>query len=203
MVLFQELVLAATPIDIAVFIDGLNDSYGKHSRGEPHLTARLEELLESDIAFTGGLNLPVARLAQSIRRRLSRSTETAHLPVDPAQCVRGYRATQSMIRSVAQAYGIDPVFVWQPVPMYEFDPSTYSFAPNGFGGGQAVRAVYELMQEEVAETDVQNDFLWCPNLYEQTEPPFYIDQVHYRPNMNRTIAESISVAIAERGLLPS
>ena len=122
---FQQLVLAGFVPDLAVFVDALNEF---HFRREwPSLSTPLHDYVErrADERRSG---LPTwltlfspTRLAAEMHG-LRRPPEPRS--ADPAladQLIDRYLHNKKMIEAVAGAYGVRPVFVWQPISAYKFD----------------------------------------------------------------------------------
>ena len=117
--------------DVAVFVDGLNDSGAVDDvpMTMPRLAAGYR-LFESS-AFLTALNaLPLATTARHVSRLLGiappepaphSATETAR-PDDPAvvrTTVDRYRRSMKAIASVGAANGFRTLFVWQPVALVQ------------------------------------------------------------------------------------
>lgn len=201
--LFQELVSAGIDIDVAVFVDGLNDIYaGSRPSPGPRYTENLRRFMagETPRAQKSFRGLPILRLCDTLRsslRRESPETEpTRGGGMSEEACVERYLESQELIRAAAMAYGVRPLFVWQPVPAYGFDVESYAFAAQGLGAFERCQLGYRLMAQRRSEKSMP-DLLWCADLHESVEPPLYVDRVHYAPNMNRAIAAAIADALKD------
>jgi hypothetical protein len=210
-VLFEKLLLAGAVPAVAVFIDGLNEFLFLDD--EPRLTRLLETSLEeanSPKARSFGLasQLPAARAIRGVRSRLGGPGQ-GPLPVDGAvtRVLERYHGNKRLAEAAARAYGVRPVFVWQPIPAYKYDLKYHLFAKDGdFKGLIATYAVpgYRAMAERVKErpADYSHNFLWLADVQEHAEAPLYVDMVHYSPDFSRELAAHIGRFLLERDQLP-
>jgi hypothetical protein len=215
-VLFENLLLLGVKPDLAVFVDGLNDFF--YSGGEPFLTPRLRDFVEGRVgrcpapvvAFLE--ELPLARAARWMRQMAAPSPRPGTLdaaaahPADPAvveNVIRRYLANKQLIDSAAAAYGVQAVFVWQPVPTYKYDLRYHEFAGTSFGRNESTRTGYPAMARVAAGGQLGSNFLWCADIQEHLKEPLYLDQVHYTPRMARRFARCIARQMIERGLVRS
>jgi hypothetical protein len=90
----------------------------------------------------------------------------------------------------AKEFSVRTLFVWQPVPTYEYDLKYDPFATDGFGGFSYSKYGYPLMQEAVARTHPGNS-LWCADMQKDMHELLYVDEFHYSPKMTEIIAGSI------------
>jgi hypothetical protein len=111
-----------------------------------------------------------------------------------------------MIEAMAVEYGVIPVFVWQPVPTYKYDLSYHVFvnaSPLGFGGHMYSRYGYGLMRRRLDAHPIGENFLWCADIQEDSQELLYVDLLHYSPDLNRRLAETIVRLVSERKLIGS
>lgn len=195
--LFQQLVSDGHDIDFAIFIDGLNE----FTFSILQFTKRLQKFMENKTAQPPS-RFPMKRLADAIRRRLSPAPEAPavepSLPPDTETILSRYEGSGRLIRAVAEAYGVKPIFVWQPTPGYGIDLDSYPFAPDGLGRAERCREGYKIMAARLDRESAGKHILWCADLHDTVKPPMYVDRVHYTPNMNRAIAQRIVAAIRKQ-----
>jgi hypothetical protein len=214
-VLLEKLLSAGFVPRLAIFIDGLNDFYLYD--GQPKYTSALEKYIESGTARCElPIQLPMMRLAGFLRyqinktfvRRLSDAAvseddlEKEILDFDEriynnrsriSNVVNRYLENRKIIEAVTQAYGVQSVFVWQPVPTYKYDLRYHPFARR-FGRHCYSRYGYQYMAELIKEKPLGRNFLWCADLQENAKEPLYVDELHYTAKM----CEMFATAIANR-----
>jgi hypothetical protein len=220
-VLFEELLLAGTVPDLALFIDGLNEFAFPFGPAE---TQRLQAVFDSKpdaLDRWGWLeSLPMTRLAHysrrvavsaaSHRRRSDpRNTEPTaafddgkyHDPEVIAGVIARYLNNKKLTEAVARDYGTRAVFVWQPIPLYKYDLHHHLFATSDFGSNFFARYGYRYMADRMDEASVQGNFLWCADIQENLAEPLYVDKVHYTARMSALVASTISDGLVGHGLL--
>lgn len=215
--LFEQLLAAGFVPDAAIFIDGMNEFV--FGDGSPAFTGRLTKFME------GGEKkkktrwydkLPLVELIAWIQ------TEEPQSPVDKQKPAEGderatygttpylervlerYLVNKRMIETIAAEYGVIPVFVWQPVPTYKYDLSHHVFvktSPTPFGGHLYSRYGYELLDQRRDTLPLGDNFLWCADIQEDANKLLYVDLVHYSPELNHALADTIASLTAERKLL--
>jgi hypothetical protein len=101
---------------------------------------------------------------------------------------------------VAKVYGIESVFVWQPVPGYNYDLQ-YHVALNpvyGLGGHERSGQGYALMAQHRDSPGLGEDFLWLGDMQATRKEPLYLDTVHYTADFSREIAKEIAGHVLRR-----
>ena len=99
---------------------------------------------------------------------------------------------RQIIRGVCKEFNITPIFVQQPVPVYNYDNNRRMVPvdPKRLGSHINSRKGYKLMAEEIKAGKIPDkDIVWCQNLKIDTSQ--YIDTVHYSPQYSLRIAKSI------------
>lgn len=214
-ILFERLLTEGTAPDLAIFIDGLNDTL----RDEPFFTQRLREIFDAfdhrSAYFLRGLfeELPMGRALAYLQRsasspRLDRVVEaepqTGRNQVEPgrvSKVVDRYLANKALIEAAAGPYGLSVAFVWQPLPVYKYDLAHHPFWKEGYALPRAV-AAYTRMAELAKERDMGAQFLWCADMQEHLKEPLYVDPIHYSGRMADRLAALIARLLLERRLLP-
>ena len=101
-----------------------------------------------------------------------------------------YLANKRVIEGMAAAVRVEPVFVWQPIPVYKYDLA-YHVHRGDFGGHEYARFGYPRMAERLRAQPAGDDFVWCADIQENAKELLYVDQVHYSPRMSAMLAECI------------
>jgi hypothetical protein len=217
-ILFEKMVATGFRPDVAIFIDGLNDSH--HYDDRPSSATRIESALEGkSTAGTNSLEkLPMVRLARSALRRLGVSSgenpvneweETAR---DKDACgnqavlqniAQRYAANKRITETVAASYGVRTLFVWQPVAVYKYDQMYNPFAGDPHPRRACVEGTYPLMWDFLRQHPPGDDFLWSADIQENVAEPLYVDSLHYSGKMSELFAQQIVNALGERSLLPA
>lgn len=193
-VLFEQLLLAGHKPDIAIFVDGLNDFF--NYKGEPKYTPSFRRQLDGkpDWNRTVG-RLPVVKLMHKIVSANGEGEKV--LDVDPGDTamlhgvIDRYFANRRIIRAIATAHGVNPLFVWQPVPGYLPGENANPFMRARIGAHVFSAHGYPLMQRRVAAEPKSDDFLWAADMQIGQIQPLYVDQVHYSGSFARAIAHAI------------
>jgi hypothetical protein len=210
-ILFGQLLVEGHRPDIAIFIDGCNDTY--YQDGVPAFTDRLTQVVD------GRLPSPLTRFA--LYRAASRLKEAIAerrapaLPPDPARnaqrradaadgVVARYAANKQFTMAMAEAYGVTAVFVWQPVPGFRYDLRHHPQGPAAARRLSSMADIYSRMEARLrfpANSDsVDRNFIWCADIQKDLAEPLYIDMVHYRPRMSKRVAQCIASEAHARGL---
>jgi hypothetical protein len=225
-ILFETLLLAGLVPDMAIFVDGFNEFAFPSDR--PLFTPRLEALFEDAAELKRAeraplsaalRNLPVVRALRAQGAPDPGWTESvdgppAAAPATPtptpadareeaeivARISSRYLRARLWIEAVANAFGVKPVFVWQPISSYKYDLSYHLFTARGFGPRWELG--YRHLAQVVADQPPGSNFLWCADIQEGLHESLYVDNVHYSPGLCQRLANEIARRLEERGLLP-
>jgi hypothetical protein len=198
---FQQLLIEGFVPHLAVFVDGLNDF---HAREEwPTYTRDLHQYMEDVIAQRRGLPprlISLDRLAAA-RRQSGRLLEVTAADEPLAdRLIARYLDNKKMIEAVAAAYGVRPVFVWQPISVYGFDWKRHH---NPDSRPQLLpRMGTERMAARLATHPLGPEFIWAADIQAQVPDPLYVDGIHYAPNLCRAVAQLVAREMEARGLWP-
>jgi hypothetical protein len=215
-ILFEKMVAAGLRPDVAVFIDGLNDSH--HYNDRPSSAKRIESALEGKPAAGPNIlaKVPMVRATLAAGRwlgvwRNEPAPEWEETAQDRDACgseavlqkvVDRYVENKRIIETVATAYGVRTLFVWQPVAVYKYDQRYNLFSGDAHPGRTCVEGAYALMAELAGRHPLGGDFLWGADIQENVDEPLYVDSLHYSGKMSELFARSIASAMGERSLLP-
>lgn len=215
-ILFEQLLVAGHRPDMAIFIDGLNEFY--FYQGQPKYTEYFEELQQFvdkpsqafKFAFASvAEKLPITRLAHFLGKLFAKNQASGgkteyNDPVVASRVINNYLENKKIIEGVAKAYQVSPIFVWQPVPNYQYDLQYYLFSANGetdFDAHNYAKYGYSQMAEIWRQEKLGNNFFWCADMQEGIKEPLYVDKVHYTAAMSKNFAELIGGLLVERGFL--
>jgi len=213
--LFLNLLTQGNIPHVAIFIDGLNDFF--LISGEPKFTRYFSELIEGTApgraAASQGMlaTLPIQRFIASLNKRIGRNpTEKAEASIDSYDdteklmaVIGRYTKNKRLIEAAARVCGVNPVFVWQPVPTYHYNLSYHLFGAMSSGSLRYSQSGYPLMFGIVKENpkDYAEDFLWLADIQEDEERPLYVDSCHYTGEFSRVIALHIGRFLFERQII--
>ncbi len=219
LMLFVQLLWRGHVPDAAVFVDGTNEF---RTMGETALlqTAVLEQHFDRAKSTDGWQPLmaairrsPLARLVDWLEARFVGKTpgggrQAGSLQAGPEDRARAeavldrYAANMRMARALAEAYGVEIVFAWQPIPTYAYDIANHPFGISGDMLDPAQMHGYGLL--DGARTGWRTDWrgeeiVWCAAAGEGRDELLYVDAVHYSPAMNALVADCIAERLAVPG----
>jgi hypothetical protein len=217
-ILFENLILRGVRPHVAVFIDGLNDL--GHPDGNAYHTRTLERMMERRtvsrdffLADPGGIleNLPIRapierRLA--FRRDAARGKDSgAKQPTSTGgeSVLDRYLTNQRLIRAMAADFGVETVFVWQPIPAYAYDLRYDLFHDGisiaGSAEQRAAEAAYASMAARMQSGTAARDVLYLADIQKDRQTNFYVDEVHYTAEFSDEIARHVFDHMKSRNLL--
>jgi len=181
--LFQSLLAAGSaPPDIVLFIDGINEHFE-----EPFYTGYLRRLVHSP--WTA---VRIEDDAPSIPRG--------------EDVVARWLRNKRMAEGIAAAYGIKPLFIWQPTPNWKYDLRHHLLwwtgkekPPVGSGplyGSSPHYAAMDRLRATEPGT-LGRDFLWLGDLQTGKTSPLYVDRLHYTSAFAQEIAERVADRIQQ------
>ena len=218
---FEQLILQGNTPDAVIFVDGLNDFY--FWQDQPAHTDMMRAAFkyfatEDYRTLPSTLRLLVLRLPLTkVALRAINQANTGGMPtvslVSPAfaatniadnparieAVIERYLRFRRMAESVATAFDVAPVFVWQPVPLHQYEAKLRLFPV--VGDHLLHETGYPAMARRVASTDMGKSFVWCADAFRNAERPLYLDSVHYTVEGNEIVAQCIMRDIVARGLL--
>jgi len=205
-ILFQNILYQLPKPKIAVFIDGLNGFLFCAIPDKSMISHRISRNFQK----AGGGSFGRVLASRSNVVKLWKFLTEAQ-PIDrsrvgadcyggsekAAALVRRLTANRTMIKAVAEQFGISTYFVQQPVPAFAFADSDRVVAvpptPVDYG---MVHDAYEMMSaaKNGSEDTLADSMIWLETL--RIEENMYIDEIHYSPQFNREIARHIYRAIS-------
>lgn len=126
---------------------------------------------------------------------------------DPATVLDRYLANRRLVEAVCERFGVQPLFVWQPVPCYHYDGADQLPQPGDprVRGPllEGIRRGYELMSTRRGVDACDEDFLWLGDLQSGRTDLLYADADHYTAAFSGEIAARIAQQIHDRGWVRS
>jgi hypothetical protein len=209
-ILFSTMMLSGPKPNMAIFIDGLNEFY--YSSQRPAFAADVAEAFERENAARQSLkarfsalwhdtwqlllSLPIFRLTDAQRGNTPRlepyNPESVHASIE------NYFINKAMIESIAALNHIETLFVWQPIPTYQYPSELHRYFERlGYGPHSQSFYGYPQMKEQIGSR--RNDhFVWCADVHKNTTRPLYVDTVHYNPRGGALLADCIAGAVLAR-----
>ena len=228
-ILFQRLLTNGHVPDMVVFFDGLNDfcwvdgqpsswqmlarhfnsvneAALKQAAGHGIITEwqKLLSFMET-LPLTRYLNATLARIGEEPVPQYTEPSKAVEEKPEPdetlAAIIDRYLSIKKQIEGMSAAFGISPVFVWQPIPTYKYDTSFHLFNPDRLGCHINSKVGYPMMAKRIEEADeFGTNFVWGADMQENLKEPLYIDAFHYTAPMSERVAELINNAVLERKL---
>ena len=185
----------------AVFIDGLNDSIGGGYMLAPPCP--------NDTIIA---QFPLVRAAQDIRNILGETSSghTRATTKDIEGPLANYAAhrtdglltqwwiTKEQIEAAAEAHGVGILFVWQPVPAFQYDLQYHLLYHHvdQLHNGPYVQHAYEAMDRIIrAEglcSERAENLLYLATIQQDRKENLYVDVHHYTGGFSDEIAEMIA-----------
>jgi hypothetical protein len=201
LILFQQLIRAGFVPQIAVFIDGINDFF--LADGQPSFAEGFRRFMDGQLGAPPNWldQLPMIKAVRWLRDYWVRQQprpqvqKQAWNDADPALegVVKRWMINQKMTEATAQAFGVRPIFVWQPVPPYKYDLRYHFLSTDGapMGGYPPTLAGYALVDALQAQGKLGPNALWLGGMQQDKQENLYVDAVHYNAAFSREIAGRI------------
>ncbi|MHB2017179.1 MAG: hypothetical protein ACYCW6_09565 [Candidatus Xenobia bacterium] len=187
--------------DIAIFLDGLNDTFQMQGMQDaPFMTERLSNLVNIDQfgRHNDGLRdyawIPLVRLAYALRGHDNDKTISMPAVNDATKVTDFVRRVFHQNVADAQAMARDnhfkTYFFWQPCPFYKYDVSLHRH-PRVLDDAhqQVYQRVYDRMRTDAAA-------IFLGDLQAQWgHRKVYVDDVHYGPAFSRFLAQQMAPSI--------
>ncbi|HEX4959490.1 MAG TPA: hypothetical protein VF173_01530 [Thermoanaerobaculia bacterium] len=181
--LFQSLLASGSaPPEVVLFIDGINEHFQN-----PFYTSHLQKLVRSPWTAP---QIP---------------DEEPSIPRGEDVVSRWLR-NKRMIEGVSAAYGIKPLFIWQPAPNWKYDLRHHLLWWNGkekmpatngpVYGDSPHYAAMDRLRMSSPET-LGKDFLYLGDLQLGETRPLYVDRLHYTSAFAQKIAEQVADRIQQ------
>lgn len=199
-ILLEQLIISGFQPDMAIFFDGLNEC----SLNTPLYTEHLKLYFDGKISSPFS-QLPLVKVFRKIKEQILKSRQTKpESGLVSEMIVERYLANQKLIEKISEGYGIKTVFVWQPVPFYQYDLKLnpfyqYDLKSNPFTDehillqvrSKRAQSVYPKMEALFKEGTFGENFLWLAGIQQNSNKLLYVDQVHYSGEMSQSLASFI------------
>lgn len=194
--LFSELLVEGLIPRLAVFIDGLNEF--QFSDGQPKYSRRLRYLMNEEGPQLTLRTLRALPLLQIIGRVIpeppDREPNPGQLSETAERVLERWNTNRVLIESAANRFGISTLFVWQPVPVFNYDLENHLFlneAAEGLPAADLVKHGYALQTASNIWLH-EPGLLWLGDMQAGLEQPIYVDRVHYTAAFNEMIAARLA-----------
>lgn len=198
-ILFQQLAARGLAPDVAVFLDGLNDLL--YADDEPKFTRRLAYLMDEGGAGLARRAIASLPLVRALRARLpdrgDRAPGERWATGAASAAVERWHANRRLTTAAARELGVKALFVWQPIPAWEYDLGNHLFTDDSgrlHPGQELLAAGYELMAGRLGEVG-DAELLWLADLQRDRSEPLYVDRFHYTESFSTEIAHAIAAAV--------
>jgi hypothetical protein len=189
----EQLLLSGCFPRIAIFIDGFDEFIAPY-----YAPVMLKPFFDATSAKSASQRL--GRAAKEMLSGLLRSADgndgEGQLP-DASRMLDQYVSNARMIRAVCREFSVAPLFVWQPVPCYEYDGEDLHGTGTGKRLIDSVRAGYRLMNARRADQFSGADCLWLADIQRGQTGNLYVDADHYSARFSREIASQIARHLVE------
>ncbi len=221
---FEQLLAEDFVPDLALFLDGINDTslaWSNQPAFSTELAASFERVQAfgvqspsrdavttfSTLADALFFKWPVGRAARSLAARLRSPGAAAPaagplVKIDAARAARGcevYRWNRTLIQAAADARKVSVTFVVQPAPGFRLDPAKHLFANAELCQNEA--NFYAALQADLKLNPPGKNLIWCADLSTTADGPLYVDTCHYTAAFSRVIAKSVVAECRQRGLV--
>ena len=216
--LIQELQSGNVP-DLVIFYDGVNDTYAAYQSGRPthqnfdRIAARFRRSGHSPpslVAWIESANSVhlLNRLVGKQRQKAQNTTDLVTyktMGIDPAtlsnSVVQTYINNYKIMDTLAQEYGFELLFFWQPVIAIGHKSLTGEEQEMRRQMDSALLELYESVYGHVQQiAGNYKNLYYMAEIFDGYEPLVWIDAHHPTPEGNRLIAQKMLQAIIERAL---
>ena len=216
-ILFQQQIEAGFRPDLAVFVDGMNDSgYTKdgsvfsNTLGDAVVQFEPRRARRNLVAQA----FPAVRHARQLLLRRGWLRERGGAPAEsettPAwngeadqiarRVVDRYLANVEMSAAIADRFKVKTLFVWQPVPNFRTAPDNSRF-PKDKAAIRRSPAVYEALDQLRTAGRAPRNFFWLADKQLGQSGNLYIDTFHYSPEFSEVLAAETARHLASTGWL--
>jgi lysophospholipase L1-like esterase len=206
---FLRLISDSHRLDVAIFIDGLNEFY--YHEDKLIWTKRLSRLTEQTnpsawrLVLAFGRKLPAYEFGTFLIRYLGRGGKSKVQqaeenirkiasgggPETANRIIDRYLRNKAMIEALGRHSGTTTLFVWQPVPTYKYDLKSHLFSHLIPDRHTRTGGSYDIARARYDKGDFGGNVAWCADIQEGLKKPFYVDSVHYSAELSRLFADCI------------
>jgi lysophospholipase L1-like esterase len=204
LILFELQLAQGNIPDVAVFYGGFNDVLSGYQHDMAGLP--LSETNRARDFYTGRLlddGQVVLRPPTNITQDDFDWSLVATASADAETILERYLANVKIIQTLADAYSIEVLFVWQPAPFHKhtMTPEETILYENVLADRPGLYTLYQaadtLLREQLTPQEAKN-FLIISDLFSDTPEQIFIDVIHITENGNFAVAESMIPMLTER-----
>jgi len=179
---------------MVVFMDGLNDSL---RQGTPMYGDRFQAVVTDKIVR---VNWNLVDQLAIVRKwkgsnidinnpRNSKNMKSIVMTNQIERVLALYLQNINMTEAICERNHITPVFVWQPVPMYDYDLTYHTFGKElAIGRYPMVTQIYEVMATTDRTQFGVKNWVDLSHIQKTVACPLYVDACHYNAGMSAYIA---------------
>jgi len=203
-ILFERLLTSGYVPHMVIFIDGLNGP-GNSTIDKAFFTPRFKKILEKE-AHQNFFSKLMKKLKSAVRSMpiitvvslsiLDKKSKTVSKGI-----IDRYISNKEVTEAVAAVYKVTPIFVWQPLAVYNYDLSYHPLSEKDSLFLNPKRYEYKYMAEMINKKNFGDNFLWCADIQENVHEPLYVDINHYSAKMSKMLAETITKILIEKNIL--
>jgi hypothetical protein len=162
----------------------INNLRLKYNKKERDNTGFIEE----DVVKTQFRKIHSEAIQSLAEKNLINNSDKANEIVKSALTL--YIRNIKMIKTICDYNKIKVVFVWQPIPTYNYDLNFHLFK-DFVGCYQIMKPGYDVMKNYLSKNPIR-ELLWLADIQKDIKAPLYVDHVHYSGEMCNLIASKIS-----------
>lgn len=192
-ILFESLVLNGHLPDLAIFIDGANDTFlWKKYRNEPRFSNYFRAMSHKiNNPKLWSIQSPLqVYLAKSLRKKNPGPNMRDPLVSDWKIILDRYQTNKAMVESVAEPFDIPLLFVWQPIPDFEYDAKRYHLLGDQIEFSKNAAEIYRRIGDHF-HSESGNDVLNLASIQKSSTQNLYVDRIHYNGLLTGLIADRI------------
>jgi len=191
----EQLILSGYRPAIAVFLDGFGEFIA------PYYEPLMWKRFVNETASVGGILAALGERLHGLLPSRRANGPECQLP-NPGAIVARYLRNVRLISAVCVEFAIRPLFVWQPVPCYQYSGQGLVRKHGGSGRLlEGVASVYELMNARRDKDFSGNQFLWLADMQRDRTDSLYVDADHYTPGFSKEIATLIARHLVVHGFV--
>jgi len=205
MLAYVALVRQGIVPDVAVFIDGLNDSVNWNGTWGPGnlISARMSYPVLATL-----VDLPMTKWARRVARLLvtQPGNGIGNRPSDSVsdEVVHRWMSNREVVERIAAGWGKKTLFVWQPVCTFKYDLK-YDLlwglraSRLQFGLEAPIQFIYPRVERLNSEGALGSNFLYLGDMQLGIRKNLYVDGHHYTHDFSREIADRIADFLTSKG----
>lgn len=200
-ILFTKLLSHGFVPNLVIFIDGLNDFL--RINDEPEFSNDFRKIFENSVQKIKSSyaedNSTIKKISNLIRRSAPSYTLETESYADTV--IKIYSQNKKISEAIANAYAIQTLFIWQPIPFYNYQSTEFSKKYPYLSERKVYNFAYTQIKEMNRKEQLGKNFFWLGDIQEGKDEFLYIDRVHYSSKFCKQIAELIYQKVIEKKLI--